>query len=262
MSNRFSKIIYLVLVTSFILAGCQRKQKKDVDVLAREPNLAMINVPSDYAAGAIESAGGLDVWIRTIELQLNCVVTFYQPDGSLYLTEQHYNVYPWSNSIEIFGKEPQNNFAWRLSQGRFEVLQGRGHIINSMSLVDNQCFAEAIVSIVTAPVRLLDQSVDFTKDDNPIKIQGQWYHPIERRSRANIESILRIPKAVFYQNRDNLLIDMIWIACLGRDQFLTVRGYDYHEIEEGGLNIPNRIEIFSTDSRGDLQRRLVKIDLK
>ncbi len=262
MNNRFSKIICLAFVTAFIFAGCRHKQVKDVDILAREPNLETINIPSDYAAQAIEASGGLNAWTRTIELKLNCVVTFYQPDGSLYLTEQHYNVHPWSNSIEITGKEPQGNFAWRLSEGQFEVLQGSGQIINSMSSVDHQCFAEAILSIVTVPVRLLDESVDFTKDTDPIKIQGQWYYPIKRRSKANIESILRIPKAVFYQNRDNLFFDMLWIACLGGDQFLTVRGYDYSEIKEGEIFIPHRIEIFSTDSRGNSQKRLVKIDFK
>jgi hypothetical protein len=262
MINRFTRTIYLVMATSFIFTGCQHNQIKDEYVLDHEPNLATINVSSDHAAGAIESAGGLDSWRKATKLKLSCIVTFYHSDGSSYLTQQQYNVYPWSNSIEIFGEEPQNNFSWRLSQGRFEVLQGSGHIINSANIVDNQCFAEAIISIVTAPIRLLDQSVEFTKSGNPIKIQGQWYNPLERHRSANIESILRIPKAVFYQNRDNLLIDMIWIACLGRNQFLTVRGYDYHEIDEKGLTIPKRIEIFSTDPRGNLLKRLVKIDIK
>lgn len=261
MINRLLKTIFLFFMTVFILTGCQRKQKNELDVLAREPNLATINVQSDYAAEVIESSGGLDAWIRTLKLQFNCVVTFYRPDGSLYLTEQQFTVYPWSNSVEIFGQEPDNTFAWRLSQGRFEVLQGKGHIINSKNVVDNQCYAETIKDIITAPVRLLDQSVEFTKVNNPIKIQGQWYGPIVRNTKTSIESILRIPKAVFYQNKDRLLIDMIWIACPARSQFLIVRGYDYHKIEENGLTIPNRIEIYSTDSEGDLQERLVKIDL-
>ena len=262
MSNRILTISCLIFATIFLFAGCQQKQEKEVDIFAREPNLETISIPSDYASEAIESAGGLDTWIRTVELKLDCVVTFYQPDGSLYLTEQHYNIYPWSNSIEISGKEPQGDITWRLRQGRFEVLQGSGRISNSMSLLDNQCFAEAIVSIVAAPIRLIDKSVELTKHTNPVKVQGRWYDLIERRSRPNIELILRIPKAVFYQNRDNSLIDMLWIACLGGDQFLTVRGYDYHETEKGGVIIPDKIEIISTDSEGDLQNRLVKIDFK
>ncbi len=39
-----------------------------------------------------------------------------------------------------------------------------------------------------------------------------------------------------------------------------VRGYDYSEIEKGGVGVPTRIEIFRTDARGDSQERLVKIE--
>lgn len=223
MNNRTLTTTCLVLVV-FLSAGCQQKQEKEVDIFAREPNLNTISIPSDYASVAIETAGGLETWLKTTELKLDCVVTFYQPDGSTYLTEQHYNIYPWSNSIEISGKEPQGEIQWRLRQGQFEVIQGSGRINNSLSLLDNQCFAEAIVSIVTAPIRMIDKSVNFEKYSKPFKVQGCWYDLIIRRSRPNIELILRIPKAVFYQNRESSIIDMLWIACLGGDQFLTVRG--------------------------------------
>ena len=258
MSKRYILANFVVIATVIILAGCQQK---DVNVLSREPNLQTKYIPSDYEARAIEVTGGLDAWTKITKLPFDCVVTFYQPDGSFYLTKQKYIIYPWSNSIEIFGKEPQGNFAWRLSQGQFEVLQGGRRILNIRNSIDNQCFAEAILSVVTAPVRFLDKSVEFTKDANPIKILGQWYYPIERSSRADIESILRVPKAVFYQNRDNSIIDMIWIDCLGIDQFLTVRGYDYSEIEEGKIVVPQKMEIFLTDSQNSSQQRLVKIDI-
>ena len=250
--------VSLVLATVGIVTGCQHKE---TNVLAREPNLQGTFIPSGYQSRAAEAAGGINAWAKVTKLQLDSLVTFYQPDGSFYLTRQKYIIYPWSNSIELFGQEPQGDFTWRLSQGQFEVLQGVGRIPNVKNVFDNQCFAEAILSIVTAPVRFLDKSVDFTKNVNPIKIQGQWYYPLIRQTRADIESILRIPKAVFYQNRDNSIIEMIWIDCPGADQFLTVRGYDYNEIKDGKIIVPQRIEIFLTDSQNSSQRRLVKIDI-
>jgi len=259
MSKRYIFLNWTVLTTISILAGCQHK---DVNVLDREPNLQGTYIPSDYQAGAIEAAGGLNAWAKVTKLQLDSLVTFYQPDGSFYLTKQKYIIYPWSNSIEISGSEPQGDFAWRLSQGQFDVLQGFGRIPDVKSVIDNQCLATAILSIVTAPVRFMDQSVDFTKDANPLKIQGQWYYPILRQTGADIESILRVPKAVFYQNRDNSGIEMIWIDCPGVDQFLTVRGYDYDRIKDGEIIIPQRIEIFLTDFQNSSHRRLVKIDIK
>jgi hypothetical protein len=259
MSKRYILVNLAAIAAVGIVAGCRHK---DVNVLAREPNLQGTYISSDYQSQAIEAAGGLDAWAKETELQLDSLVTFYQPDGSFYLTQQKYIIYPWSNSIEVFGKEPQGDFAWRLSQGKFEVLQGLTRIPDVKNVIDNQCFAEAILSIITVPVRFMDQSVNFTKDANPLKIQGQWYYPILRQTRADIESILRVPKAVFYQNRDNSIIEMVWIDCRGADQFLTVRGYDYDRIKDGEIVIPQRIEIFLTDSQNSSHRRLVKIDIK
>lgn len=260
MSSRLSVLLCLVLATVVIPTGCQHNQKEDVVVLDREPNLATIHTPFDYEARAIEAVGGLNAWTRLTKIQFDSVVTYFRPDGSYYLTKQEYIFYPWSNSIEILGRESQGNFTWRLSPGQFEVMHGSRRTTNMMSPIDNQCFAEAILNIVTAPVRLLDNSVEFTKDTNPIKIQGQWRYPIVRRHNNNIESILRIPKAVFYQNRDTSIIDMLSIACLGVDQFLIIRGYYYSKMREGDIVIPHKIEMFLSDSQGYSQKRLAKID--
>ena len=273
MSNRFSQrnpnrerprlgnqMIYLVIVAISILAGCGKKQEKDVDVLARGPELGTISIPSDYVAQAIEAAGGLDAWMKTKKLQLDCVVTFYQPDGSFYLTEQRYEVYPWSNSIQISAHEPQGRFVWQLSKGQFDVLEGIEQIDRYPKTIDGHCFAEVILNIITAPVRFLDESVEFTKQNTAIKIQGQWYYQINRRSKPGAESTEHSSKAVFYQDRNNFLVDMIWLAFMDTENFLTVRGYDYDEIAKDGLLIPVRIEIFSTDAHGNSLKRLVKID--
>lgn len=256
-----NQIICLVIVAIFILAGCGKKHQIDVDVLACGPEVEKISVPSDYAAQAVEATGGLEAWMKTKKLQLDCVVTFYQPDGSFYLTEQHYDVYPWSNSIKISADEPQGSFVWQLSKGQFDVLQGSEKIDRYPQKLAGHCFAEVILNIITAPVRFLDESAEFTKQSDAIKIQGQWYYQINRRSKPGAESTERSSKAVFYQDRDNSLVDMIWLAFTDTENFLTVRGYDYDEIaKDDGILIPVRIEIFSTDAHGNSPKRLVKID--
>jgi hypothetical protein len=262
MNNRLSVKVCSVLATVVVLTGCQQKQREETVVLDREPNFAEIRIPLGYEAQAFETTGGLNLWKQKARMQLDCVVTFYQPDGSFYLTQQQYIVYPWSNSIEIFGREPLGDFAWRLSQGRFDVLRGSRQVTNMISPFDNQCFAEAILNIITAPVRLLDHSVEFTREANPVRIEGQWYYPIDRRRKSDIESLLRIPKAVFYQNRDTSIIDTLSIACLGADRFLTVRGYDYSPLEEKDIVIPHRMDLFIADSEGYPQKRLAQIDIQ
>jgi len=122
--------------------------------------------------------------------------------------------------------------------------------------IENRHLADAILNIITAPVRFLDKSFTFTKVPQPVKIEGQWYYPIERE-RIFIGAIPYWSKVVFYQNRDTSLVDMLWFA---GEKFLAVRGYDYREVEKKGVAVPTRIEIFRTDADGVLQERLVKID--
>ena len=211
MRNRISETIWLILVAVFVLAGCGQKQKEDVDVLARGPDVETISVPSDEAARVIEATGGLDAWKKTTMLQLDCVVTFYRPDGSFYLTEQRYEVQPWLNSIQISADEPQGAFVWQLSNGQFNVLRGAGQIDALPKAVPSRCFAEVILNIITAPARFMDGSVEFSKQSTPVKMQGKWYYPIDRQGK---DLTARISEAVYYQDRDNSFVDMIRLACL------------------------------------------------
>ena len=260
-----SSVLMLVLAAAFIFTGCQRKQEEDVvEVLVSGPDLETTSVRPDYVVRAIEAAGGWNAWTGMKELQLDCVVTFYQPDGSFHLTEQHHVVYPWSNSIKISGREPQGRFVWQLSNGKFDVLQEGGQSDALPVVIGSNHFAEMILSIITIPARFMDEPAEFSKETTGLKIQGQWYYPITRRSRpvvgAELEPALPLPKAVFYQDRDNSLVDMILFDYMGGDDFLAVRGYDYTEVEKEGVRVPVRIEIFKADAGGNLQERLVKID--
>ena len=256
----FLHFAFCTLIFAFAFAGCRQQYDKEEPVLALAPDAEAVSVSTDFAARAIEAAGGLDAWVKTKEVQLDCVVTLYQPDGSHYLTEQRYAVYPWSNSIRISATEPQGPLVWQLSSGRFRVLQGGDRITELPKAVSSQCFAEAVLNITTAPVRFLDDSAQFAKQNAAVKIQGQWYHPIDRQPRPGVASAERLARAVFYQDRDNSLIDMLRLACADTGKSLIVRGYDYDQVEKAGPLLPARIEIFGTDARGSLQERLVKID--
>jgi len=227
---------FSTVVCVFLFAGCQQEQQQEEVVLAMAPDAASVSVSSDYAAQAIEAAGGLDAWTKTRGLRLDCVVTLYQPDGSYYLSQQSYQIYPWSNSIQISAAEPGGTIVWQLSRGQFDILQGSGQIDELSAAVPSRCLAEAILNIVTAPARLLDVSADFVRQDSAVKIQGQWYYPITRQTKSGV-------------------------GCTETGKSLAVRGYDYDQIEKGGLLIPTRIEIFTTDRQGGSQTRLVKIDL-
>ncbi len=108
-------------------------------------------------------------------------------------------------------------------------------------------------------MRFLDKSFAFNKGTMPVKIEGQWYYPIER---AKI-FIGRLPdwsKVVFYQNTGTARVDMLWFVMACEKKFFAIRGYDYKEVEKGSILVPTKIEIFVTDPAGVLRERLVKID--
>ncbi|MHC4678852.1 MAG: hypothetical protein ACYTEK_09165 [Planctomycetota bacterium] len=255
------KSVCLILAVGILMGGCKsdREDEEDAVVLARGPALGALSAPSEYAAGAIDATGGMNAWARTKQLQLDCVVTFFRPDGSFYLSEQSYRIYPWSDSLEISAREPQGAFAWRLSKGQFEVLQGAERVGDLPLTVASRCFAEAILSIVTAPVRFLDSSAEFARQDAAVKMHGQWYHPIRTEAGPVEGSSGPATEIVFYQDRDSSVVDMMGFACAAKKKSLTVRGYDYEKVEKGGLAVPTRIEIYRGGG-ADARDRLVKID--
>ena len=274
LSNMLCWLVLMVLIAVIgIVAGCQQEYKEEpkapIDVIVVEPNVVVPN----YASRAIEATGGLDAWTKAKKLRLDCVVTFYKSDGSFYLTEQDYEIYPWLNSIRISATEPLGTFVWELSRGGLEGGEAWHTGIGlPVQLCSKHYFTELILDIITAPVRFLDKPVVFTRDSRPVKMEGLWYYLIER---VNPDKTGIFSYAVFYQNRDSSLVDMIWFAGVDSSVIvseaqpsvaipisLAVRGYDYRELEKGGVRVPAKIEIFRTDAAGVLQERLVKIDSK
>ncbi len=243
MINRFSKTIWLASVTVFVVAGCEQEQK--VDVPAYKPS---------YISRAVEVTGELQPWAKTQRLEFDCVVAFYKPDGSFYLTEQHHEIYPWSNLIRISAQEPQGKFVWEFSPDGMTVIEGTRQGDFLPIGLGAEDFAKAILDITTTPVRLLESKAGFTRGPNPVKVEGRWYYPIGPSGLDNRTNI------IFYQNRDSSLVDMLRFASVDGGTFLAVRGYYYHEIEKGSVSVPTKVEIFKTDAAGFFQQRLVKID--
>jgi len=277
-SLRFA--IWLIVVTAFVLSGCQKRQKKEMS--ATEPNIEPIVFIADYASGAIQATGGTDVWMKTKKLELDCIVTFFETGDSLYLTEHHFEVYPWLNSIKISAQEPLSRFVWQLSGEQFSLLEGDNQLDVVPRVLSYRDYAEAVLNLVTAPVRFLDEPVVFIKEPGPVKVEGLWYHPIARiypvppsgvpqasspnSKQEDIKTVQpNFSKVVFFQNRDSSLVDMIWFADIDQKKFLAVRGYDNKPAnggEKSGVLVPTKIEIFTTDARLAKAKRLVKIDFK
>src|SRR4030042_1417142 len=201
MTNRFWNTIWLAVLGMFVVAGCSRQNVQKADTLATGPDIGKLSVKSEQANLAIKAAGGLDAWVKTKTIEFDCVTTFYQPDGTYYLTEQRYEVYPWSSSLLASGHEPQGGYLWELSKGHFGALQGKSQYDGMQVGVDNGCIAEGILSIITAPVRLHDESVEFSPVGEPVRLEGQFSQPMKRGAGPGVTSAPPLRDTVFYQRR-------------------------------------------------------------
>ena len=251
------KVVCTLFVLVF-LAGCQKSIKQEEKSLAIDPVAERVVVPPVFASAAIAKAGGLEAWGRVREIQLDCIVTFYDKDAGYYLTEQKYEIFPWSNSIVITGNESNAPYSWQLSEGQFDVLKGSKQIEGFKNQIGSGYFAEAILNIITAPARFLDKSVEYSRKTDAVNIHGRWCYPITRTLKTGKQ--LFSSNFVYYQNRDNSLIDTMLLTCKNNDVFL-VCGYGYNQIQDGDVSIPDRIEIYSSNKEGISQRQLFRIDV-
>lgn len=255
-------IKFVCTLTMFIiLAGCEKNIEKEDSVLATEPLAERVIIPPEFASLALEKTGGLGTWGKVRQIQLEGIVTFYDKDAGYYLTEQKYDVFPWSNSIVISGVESRKGYKWQFSQGEFSVLQGTGQPGNFKNQIHSSCFSEAILNLVTAPVRFMDKSFVYTRDTAEINLQGRWCYPVTREQAPDSISNASVNNVVYYQNKADSLIDMVLLTCASDNASFLVCGYDYNEIKEVGISIPNRIEIHLADKDGVAERQLFRIDV-
>jgi hypothetical protein len=261
MVDGFSKVMCsVVLVSISIFVGCGRGYKVKDEVVVRHPLVDSNFVMPDYAAQVFRASGARKAWARTRRIHADCVSTFYKPDGSPHLTEYHIEICPWPSSIVVSASEPQGELKWSFSASNGKVLKGGEWPEAYSTAVCGRDFLEAVLDITTAPMRLLDYGTLFSRAYDPVRIEGIWYYPIERKGPDQTGPKRYWSRVIFYQNRDSSLVDTIWFAGADGEKSLMVRGYDYRQTEKGGVLIPTIIEVFRADARGFLKERLVKVD--
>lgn len=257
MVNWISKTIWLVLVMVLAVAGCEQEQTEEK---GREQLVDLSTHKPPYISQAIEASGGLKAWSKTQKLEFDCVVSFYELDGSFYLTKQHHEIYPESGLIRVSAQEPQGKMVWEYSPDGLRIIKGPKKADFLPIGLGAEDYVKAVLDITTAPMRLLDSKAELTKDTTSVKIEGNWYYPIRQARTDQTDSGPYQPKYVFYQNRGNSLVDMLWFLGVDGGTTLTVRGYNYQEVQKGGVVVPAKIEFFITDVSLVMQHRLVKID--
>jgi len=271
---RHAVVIGLVALTC---AGCGQQAVEsptgDGNLLATGPDNEALAAPPEYVSEILESSGGLDLWELQSRLHADGVVKLYQPDGSFYLSEHDLEVYPWSNAIRVEANEPRARFVWQLAEGRYQMLAGQAPLDVSPLAGSYETYADAVLHMVTAPVRLLDEEAELYREPAPVRIRGQWYQRItakyypartaskERGGEARPEVKFDWTDGIYFLNRGAGLIDMLWLGNETRQEYVMVRGYDYPLAGPGVLRVPSKVEIFRADAEGNVKERLAELDV-
>jgi hypothetical protein len=264
-------------LVALTLTGCSQQvvevetpPQGNTNLLATGPDREALVTPPDYVSAVLEASGGLALWMQQTRLHASGVVKLYAPDGSFYLTLHDLEVYPWSNAIRIEANEPRARFVWQLTEGRYQVVEGKAPLDVSPLAGSYGAYADAILQIVSAPVRLLDKEAVLEREVTPVRIEGVWYQRVSAKyfpakTMATPSEDVAIETdwtdAIYYLNRATGLIDMIWLGNATRQDYLVVRGYDYATETEGGLRLPSKIEIFRADADGNALDRLAQLDV-
>ncbi len=274
-----TRYVALIGFVAMTLAGCNQQVAEesgpttDVNALAVTPSAQSLSAPTEDASILLEASGGLPRWMQQKKLNADCIVKLYRPDNSFYLTEQDITVYPWSNAIHISASEPRSKFVWQLIDGRYELAVGDASLDVSPLAGMYQSYSSAILEIVTVPVRFMDRSVQIHRVPTPERIRGQWYQrftakPSAKKAKGQDGSTTIEPywtDMIYFMNRPDALVDMIWLGNATRGEYLVVRGYDYSGMtpeEEGRLRLPTKMEIFRSDAEVTIYERIAEITIK
>jgi hypothetical protein len=276
-SRVFFFYIVLVALVFSILTGCGRQVARESapapDLLATGPQPGTMPAPRPWALPAIDAAGGLPNWSKCTKLELRGIVAAYRQDGSYYLTEHNFEIYPWSATIRVSAREPGASFEYQLSPAAYRPpAEDPNRDVSPLRPLYRD-YAEAVLQITTAPVRLLEESAVLTETPSAVQIGGRWYQPMTAiftpAKAASQGQWLKKPvvvepywtQGIYYQSQDKSLVDMIWLGNPAAQRFLLVRGYDYAS-RTGGVLVPTRIEIYQSDAEANLGPQLALVNLQ
>jgi hypothetical protein len=272
----FCRVILVVLVGS-TLTGCGRRVSQEPsrasDLLATGPQRGAVPVPRPWVLPALDAAGGLSKWTHCTKLELRGIVSVYQQDGSYYLTEHHFQIYPWSAAIRVSAREPGASFDYEITRAAYRPpAEDPNRDVSPLRTLYRD-YAEAVLQITTAPVRMLEESAVLTRTPSAVQVGGRWYQPMTAKftaaGTASRASWLRKPagaepywtQGTYYASQDKSLVDMIWLANPAARKFLLVRGYDYVSLADGVL-VPTRVEIYRSDAEANLGPALAVVHLE
>ncbi len=255
----------LVVSTAVILTGCGRQAAQesapDLSLLATGPQRQAPAKPRVFVSAALDATGGLAAWEHCKKIELHAAVAACERSGCYYLTEHDFALFPWSDSVQVTAHEPRANLTWQVVHGRYQASRADPNADVSPLRGLSREYAEAVLQITTAPVRMLEDRLLLGPRPATVQIAGQWYLPIDAQFKEQIAEPYWT-QGIYFQTADRSLVDMIWLGNPRTHKFLVARGYDYAPATADGVLIPTKIEVFQSDADANIGPRFALVDLK
>jgi hypothetical protein len=271
MVSRVTQSAIVIVLTAMTLAGCGRQTTKSSVDLSRPtagPEAPTLAAPRPFVSAALEAAGSLAAWQQCGKIERHGAVTVGMANGSFYLTEHDFVVYPWSDAIQVTAYEPQADLTWEVVGEQYRPPQVDPNRDVSPLREWRREYADAVLQITTAPVRILQDNLEFTLAPTAVQIAGLWYLAINARyqapklpSRQESQAEPYWTRGTYFQSQDNSRVDMIWLGNPATHKFILVRGYDYAVAADSGVLIPGKIEVFQSDPEANFGPRIARVDL-
>jgi hypothetical protein len=151
----------------------------------------------------------------------------------------------WSAAVQVTARAA-GGLTWQVVHGRYDASRADPNADVSPLRGLSREYADAMLQIVTAPVRMLEDRALLGPRPATVQIVGQWYLPIDAKYKEQADTRYWT-QGIYFQTADRSLVDMVWLGNPLTHKFLVARGYDYTPSAGAGVLIPTKIEVFESD---------------
>lgn len=184
-------------------------------------------------------------------ISANCVATFFNDDGSRYITSQQHRIYPSDRWIIISSSEPAGDFVCQFSKDGFNITSSLSGSVGKTQRMHGDT-TQLVLAAFSAGCGLVD---DLKESGKPEKISGQLYQPMQSQSYCQEQICL-----TFYRNINSGVVDVVRFEDGNSARYLFCRSFNYQKITGVDRPVPTKIDIFNTDKAGLLQGQLLQME--
>lgn len=155
-------------------------------------------------------------------IKAKCVVTYYSPNGLVYISEQNHSIYPDSDKLIITAKESFGHVRCKIQDYDYSI---RTNASPYAKAIYNRVAVRAILNGILAGAGLADTGG--TEVLEKVKLDGRWYEPLVMTSESSDWA-----KITYLRNIETKSIDIVLVEEEENGAAYAARCYNYSSMSE------------------------------